>query len=80
MPFREQLKCTFQIGDDGEGQPSRIYIEISDNDTLLDFKRIARQYLAFKKGTTRAEARTIEDQLNRSVSHFYVVHLAPGEV
>lgn len=80
MPWTEFQRCRFEPYPDGEGRPSRMYVEfLNGGSTLLPEKLIGRLFFAIGNDVTWEEAHALADALNAKLGRFCINHLAPGE-
>ncbi len=77
MPWTERSAFHIDACPDGEGQPSRLYIEFDPANSMLPGKRL---FFSLNGNPTWNEADAMARELNTKLSDFCVVHLAAGEV
>ncbi|MDQ6867753.1 MAG: hypothetical protein M3178_04900 [Pseudomonadota bacterium] len=80
MSWTERQRCRFQPYPDGDGRPSRLYIDIAESHpSLLTKKQIGALFLTIGNNVSWIEANALADELNAKIDLFCVNHLAAGE-
>jgi hypothetical protein len=80
MPWYERRRPTFEVMPDGEGRPSRVYIDlVGPEPSLLDRKQVGRLFLALGENVQWEEAEALASQLAKMVTLFCIHHVAAGE-
>jgi len=75
----ERQHCSFEAHQDGEGRPSRVYIDLAGPPSTLTNKQIGRLFFGLRKNVSWDEVNELVDEMNKKIDLFCVNHLDNGE-